>query len=58
MGTSNCINDFQRDAVHQITVRVYTVCEGTQGIGVSTHSLYKWVKSFGESQKKASDVDH
>lgn len=58
MGTSNYSDDFKRDAVHQITVRGYPVREVSQRLGVSTHSLYKWVKLFGEAQAKAGDVDH
>jgi transposase len=46
-------DDFKRDAVHQITVRGYSVSEVSQRLGVSTHSLYIWVKKFSN----ASDVD-
>lgn len=48
MGTSNYSDEFKRDAVHQITVRGYPVREVSRRLGVSTHSLYKWVKLFGE----------
>ena len=48
MGTSNYSDDFKRDAVHQITVRGYPVREVSRRLGVSTHSLYKWMKLFGE----------
>lgn len=58
MGTSNYSDDFKRDAVHQITVRGYSVREVSQRLGVSTHSLYKWVKLFGKAQAKAGDDDH
>ena len=58
MGTSNYSDDFKRDAVHQITVRGYSVREVSQRLGVSTHSLYKWVKLFAEAPAKASDADH
>ena len=48
MGTSNYSDEFKRDAVHQITVRGYPVREVSRRLGVSTHSLYKWLKPFGE----------
>ncbi len=57
MRTSNYSDDFRRDAVHQITVRGYSVREVARRLGVSTHSLYKWTKLFGEPTSKAPDVD-
>ena len=58
MGTSNYSDDFKRDAVHQITVRGYPVREVSGRLGVSTHSLYKWMKLFAASAPKSCDVDH
>ncbi len=52
MGTSNYSDEFKRDAVHQITVRGYPVWGVSQRLGVSTHSLYKWLKLFGEPVPK------
>lgn len=57
MGTSNYSDAFKRDAVHQITVRGYPVREVSRRLGVSTYSLYKWLKLFGEPTQKAG-VDH
>ena len=57
MGTSNYSDDFKRDAVHQITVRGYPVREVSRRLGVSTYSLYKWLKLFGGSAPKPG-VDH
>lgn len=57
MGTSNYSDEFKRDAVHQITVRGYPVREVSRRLGVSTHSLYKWLKQFGEPVSKP-DMDH
>lgn len=48
MGNARFSDDFKRDAVHQITVRGYPVKEVSQRLGVSTHSLYAWVKKFSE----------
>ena len=57
MGTSNYSDEFERDAVHQITVRGYPVGEVSRRLGVSKYSLYKWVKLFGEPSPKPG-VDH
>jgi len=46
MGNARFSDDFKRDAVHQITVRRYPVKEVSQRMGVSTHSLYSWVKKY------------
>ena len=48
MGTSNYSDEFKHDAVHQITVRGYSVREVSRRLGVSTYSLYKWLMLFGE----------
>ena len=56
MGTSNFSVDFKRDAVAQITERGYPVAEVSKRLGVSTHSLYAWMKKFstpGESDQAA-----
>lgn len=58
MGTSNYSDEFKRDAVHQIKVRGYPVREVSQRLGVSTHSLYKWMKLFEEPASKSSSIDH
>ncbi|PCD78147.1 hypothetical protein CLN94_02275 [Pseudothioclava arenosa] len=58
MGTSNYSDEFKRDAVQRITVRGYPVREVARRLGVSSHSLYKWLKLFGEPMAKSVDVDH
>lgn len=58
MVQSNYSEDFKRDAVHQITVRGYPVREVSRRLGVSTHSLYKWLKLFAVPASKAVSVDH
>lgn len=57
MGTGNYSGEFKQDAVHQITVRGYPVREVSRRLGVSTHSLYKWLKLFGKPVPNAG-VDH
>jgi len=58
MGKPIFSEDFRRDAVHQITVRGYPVREVSERLGVSTYSLYKWMKQYAQAASKASDVDH
>jgi transposase len=37
--------EFKDEAVRQITERGYSVADVAQRLGVSSHSLYKWVKA-------------
>lgn len=39
-------------------MRSYPVREVSRWLGVSTHSLYKWMKLFGDPAPKKPDVDH
>ena len=57
MGKPNFSDEFKRDAVHQITVRGYAVREVSERLGVSTHSLYAWMKKFPGKGQPASDQD-
>ena len=58
MGTSNYSDEFKRDSVHQITVRGYPVREVSRRLGVSSHSLYKWLKLFEGPVAKSVSVGH
>ena len=53
MGTSYYCDEFKRDLEQQITVRGYLVSEAALRLGVSSRSLYKWLKLFGEPMAKA-----
>ena len=55
MGKPNFSDEFKRDAVHQIAVRGYAVREVSQRLGVSTHSLYQWMKKFPAKGKLETD---
>ncbi len=44
MGSNTYSDDFKRDAVAQITERVYPVKEVSDRLGVSAYSLYAWKK--------------
>lgn len=56
MGKARFSDDFKRDAVHQVVERGYPVAEVSQRLGVSTHSLYAWVKRFSK-QSDSSGQD-
>ena len=58
MGKPNFSEDFKRDAVHRITVRGYAVREVSERLGVSTYSLYKWMKLYAKAGSQTSSVDH
>lgn len=57
MGKARFIEDFKRDAVHQIVERGYPVAEVSQRLGVSTHSLYGWMKYFSNPDQSGSSDD-
>lgn len=50
--------EFKQEAVRQVTERGYSVAEVAARVGVSTHSLYKWVKAVSpdKSEKQAGEL--
>jgi transposase len=50
--------EFKQEAVRQIVDRGHSVPEVSARIGVSAHSLYKWVKAVtpDKSEKQASEL--
>lgn len=45
MGTPRFSPEFKEEAVKQVTERGYSVADVAARLGVSAHSLYKWVKA-------------
>ena len=45
MSTQRFTPEFKEEAVKQVTERGYSVAEVSARLGVSSHSLYKWVKA-------------
>lgn len=45
MGTPRFTPEFKEEAVRQVTERGYSVADVAARLGVSAHSLYKWVKA-------------
>ena len=50
--------EFKDEAVRQVLERGYTVAEVSQRLGVSAHSLYKWVKAVkpDKSDEQAAEL--
>lgn len=50
--------EFKDEAVRQIVERGYSVAEVSQRLGVSSHSLYKWVKAVkpGKTEQHAAEL--
>lgn len=51
MGMERYSDEFKHEAVGQILERGYSVLEVSKNLGVSTHSLYKWVKMDSRNPK-------
>ena len=49
---------FKKEAVRQIVERGHSVAEVSARLGVSAHSLYKWVKAVtpDKTEKQASEL--
>jgi transposase len=45
MGSQRYTPEFKDEAVRQVLERGYSVAEISERLGVSSHSLYKWVKA-------------
>jgi transposase len=50
--------EFKEEAVKQVIERGYSVAEVGARLGVSTHSLYKWVKAVtpDKDEKQAAEL--
>jgi transposase len=58
MSTPRFTPEFKEEAVRQIVERGYPVSEVSERLGVSAHSLYKWVKAVrpDKSQEQAAEL--
>ncbi|HHT7402517.1 TPA: IS3 family transposase, partial [Raoultella ornithinolytica] len=57
-GTPRFTPEFKEEAVRQITERGYSVAEVSDRLGVSAHSLYKWLRAIkpDNSEQHARDL--
>lgn len=58
MSTQRFTPEFKHEAVRQITERGHTVAEVSARLGVSAHSLYKWVKAIApdKSEQRTAEL--
>jgi len=58
MNSQRFTPEFKDEAVRQVVERGYSVAEVSARLGVSTHSLYKWVKAVtpDKTEKQAADL--
>jgi transposase-like protein len=56
--SSQCYSpEFKDEAVRQIVERGYSVAEASERLGVSSHSLYKWVKAVKPGKTEQHEAD-
>lgn len=48
MTSKRYTEEFKIEAVKQVTERGYSVAEVAERLGTTTHSLYAWMKRYGE----------
>ncbi len=58
MSTQRFTPEFKEEAVRQVVDRGYSVGDVSARLGVSSHSLYKWVKAVtpDKSEKQATEL--
>ena len=57
MSSKRYTDEFKIEAVKQITERGYSVQEVASRLGTTTHSLYAWLKKYGQGSRKAVELD-
>ena len=55
MGQQRYTPEFKDEAVRQVTERGYSATEVASRLGVSAHSLYKWIKAASPSKGEKRD---
>jgi transposase len=48
-------DEFKKEAVKQVTDRGYSVSDVAKRLGTTTHSLYLWLKKYGEPIPRQAD---
>ena len=57
MSAKRYTDEFKIEAVRQVTDRGYPVAEVADRLGMTTHSLYAWLKKLGPKQAKEQELD-
>ena len=55
MSSKRFTEEFKKEAVKQVTDRGYSVADVSQRLGTTTHSLYAWIKKYGEPNPRQAD---
>lgn len=55
MSSKRFTEEFKKEAVKQVTDRGYSVADVAQRLGTTTHSLYAWLKKYGEPNPRQAD---
>ena len=50
MSSKRYTDEFKIEAVRQVTDRGFKVAEVAERLGVTTHSLYAWIRRFGKRE--------
>ena len=56
MSSKRYPDEFKIEAVKQVTERGHAVADVGARLGVSQHSLYKWIKQFGVPPAERADA--
>jgi transposase len=56
MGTPRYSGEFKKEAVNQVIERGYSISEVARRIGVSWHSLHRWVKADPRRSPEAVEI--
>jgi len=58
MSSKRYTEEFKIEAVKQVTERGYSVAEVAKRLGTTTHSLYSWLKRYGQQgPQQANRID-
>lgn len=57
MSTKRLPEEFKIEAVKQVTERGHPVSEVARRLGVSTNSMYHWLKRYGSSSEHYQEVN-
>ena len=55
MTSKRYTEEFKIEAVKQVTERGYSVAEVANRLGTTTHSLYAWLKRYGELKPRQAN---
>ena len=56
MGSKRYSPEFKEEAVRQVTERGYSVSDVAARIGVSSHSLYKWIRAARPGKAESDEL--